>query len=65
MSSNDALIRKRGEFRTQASLSPGQKGTIKMYEQYGDDLFCVRYRYNRKLGIRIKTVELIVDVKKI
>lgn len=65
MSKNDALRRKRGEFRTAASLSPGQKGTIRMYEKYGDDLFCVRYRYNRKLGIRIKTVELIVDVKKI
>ena len=65
MSARDALRRKRGEFRTQASLTPGQKGTIKMYEQYGDDLFCVRYRYNRKLGIRIKTVELIVDVKKL
>jgi hypothetical protein len=36
-----------------------------MYEKYGDDLFCVRYRYNRALGIRIKTVELVVDVKKI
>jgi len=65
MSTNDALRRKRGEFRTQASLQPGQKGMIRMYEQYGDDLFCVRYRYNRKLGIHIKTVELIVDVKKI
>jgi len=65
MSTNDALRRKRGDFRTLASLSPGQKGTIRMFEQYGDDLFCVRYRYNRKLGIRIKTVELIVDVKKL
>jgi hypothetical protein len=65
MSINDAMTRKKGDFRTKASLNPGQKGTIKMYEQYGDDLFCVRYRYNRKLGVRIKTVELIVDVKKI
>lgn len=62
---NDAITRKRGDFRTKASLTPGQKGTLKMYEQYGEDLFCVRYRYNHKLGVRIKTVELIVDVKKI
>ena len=43
--------RKLGEFRTEASLSPGQKGTLRMYAQYGDDLFCVRYRFNRKLAI--------------
>jgi hypothetical protein len=53
----------KGDFKTKASLAPGQKGTLKMYEKYGDDLYCVRYRYNRELGIRIKTVELIVDIK--
>ena len=34
-----------------------------MYEKYGDDLYCVRYRYNKETGLRIKTVELIVDIK--
>jgi hypothetical protein len=60
-----ALLRKKGDYRAQASLAPGQKGTIKMYEKYGDNLFCVRYRYNKALGIRIKTVELIEDIKKL
>jgi hypothetical protein len=60
-----AFTRKKGDYKTKASLAPGQKGTIKMYEKYGDDLFCVRYRLNKILGVRIKTVELVVDVKKI
>jgi hypothetical protein len=59
-----SITRKKGDYKTKASLAPGQKGTLKMYEKYGDDLFCVRYRYNKALGIRFKTVELIVNVKK-
>jgi hypothetical protein len=46
------------------SLAVGQKGTAKEYEQYGNLLFCVRYRYNRKKKLRIKTVELVVDTVK-
>ncbi|MGH9891591.1 MAG: hypothetical protein ACREA0_06340, partial [bacterium] len=42
-------------------LKPGQNGTRKLLEQYGDRLVCVRYRYDRTHRRRYKTVELIVD----
>ena len=42
-------------------ISPGQKGTKKLHEQYGDRLFCVRYRYDRQRWKRYKTIELIVE----
>src|SRR2546428_5010931 len=40
---------------------PGQPGTKKLLQRYGDDLICVRYRYDEERGERIKTVELAVD----
>jgi hypothetical protein len=46
-------------------LKPGQKGTKALVEKYGDDLVCVRYRYDEKSRTRIKTVELIVDRKEL
>ena len=42
-------------------LKPGQKGTKHLFEQYGDKLLCVRYRYDEKRQVRIKTVEIIVS----
>jgi len=44
-------------------LKPGQKGTKKLAEEYGDALVCVRYRYDEVKRIRFKTVELIVESK--
>lgn len=44
-------------------LFPGQKGTKRLVEQYGDALLCVRYRTDEKRGLRLKTVELIVGEK--
>lgn len=44
-------------------LKPGQKGIKALLEQYGDKLLCVRYRYDQKRQVRIKTVELIVSEK--
>jgi hypothetical protein len=41
-------------------LLPGQPGTKKLFEQYGSDLVCVRYRYDSERGLKLKTVELIV-----
>lgn len=46
------------------SLHVGAKGTLAEYEKYGDDLLCVRYRYNKEKKIRIKTVELIEMISK-
>jgi hypothetical protein len=47
--------------RAQVTLQPGQKGTKKLRDQYGDRLLCVRYRYDAVGQRRLKTVELIVD----
>ena len=46
--------------KARRKLLPGQPGTKKLLEQYGDDLVCVRYRYDSKRKLKIKTVELIV-----
>jgi hypothetical protein len=48
---------------TRLKLKPGQKGTKALVEKYGDDLVCVRYRYDEASRIRIKTVELIIEKK--
>jgi hypothetical protein len=42
-------------------LKPGQKGTRRLVEKYGDALLCVRYRFDELRGVRIKTAEIIVD----
>jgi len=44
-----------------SKLLPGQKGTKSLVEQYGDALFCVRYRYDEQSRTRLKTVELIIE----
>ncbi|MEW6131480.1 MAG: hypothetical protein AB1757_30910 [Acidobacteriota bacterium] len=45
------------------SLKPGQGGTKRLLESYGERLLCVRYRYDREKQKRYKTVELIVEEK--
>jgi hypothetical protein len=47
--------------KTRVNLKPGQKGTKRLVEQYGDALVCVRYRYDAKMHKQYKTVELIVS----
>jgi len=44
-----------------ATLKPGQNGTRQLLAKYGDQLVCVRYRYDKSRHKRLKTVELIVD----
>jgi hypothetical protein len=46
---------------TRLTLKPGQKGTRKLVAQYGDQLVCVRYRYDPQKKKRYKTVEIIVE----
>lgn len=58
------MIRDKSDWKTRSSYAVGQKGTAKPYEQYGDKLFCVRYRYNAKKKLRIKTVEIVIDTVK-
>ena len=43
---------------------PGQRGTLKLVEHYGDRLVCVRYRYDAKAGMRYKTAEIILEEAK-
>jgi len=50
---------------TRLKLKPGQKGTKALVKTYGDALVCVRYRYDEASRTRIKTVELIVEKKKL
>ena len=51
------------DMKSYAHLKPGQKGTRRLMEKYGDSLLCVRYRYDEKRGLRLKTVEIIVEAK--
>jgi hypothetical protein len=48
-------------WRTRLTLLPGANGTKKLVERYGERLVCVRYRYDRECGRRLKTVELIEE----
>lgn len=43
------------------TLTPGQKGTKRLLKEYGDQLVCVRYRYDKHRQKRLKTIELVVD----
>ena len=46
---------------TRLTLRPGQPGTRKLVEKYGERLVCVRYVYDTASGRRLKTVELVVE----
>jgi hypothetical protein len=48
----DAMFR---EMKTYAHLKPGQDGTKRLVEQYGDALLCVRYRFDETRGVKVKT----------
>ncbi|MDH5389276.1 MAG: hypothetical protein OEY06_12625 [Gammaproteobacteria bacterium] len=43
------------------TLQPGEMGTKRFLNEYGDQLVCVRYRINKQLQKRYTTVELIID----
>jgi hypothetical protein len=49
--------------KTHTNLKPGLKGTKRLVEQYGKVILCVRYRLDTIRGIRMKTVELVVEEK--
>ena len=46
---------------TTTTLKPGQKGTKRLAEKYGDRLVCVRYKTDQEIGRRYTTVELIEE----
>jgi len=39
------------------------KGTKQLVEKYGKSLLYVRYRYDENRGVRLKTVEIVVEEK--
>lgn len=47
--------------KTRLTLHPGQEGTRRLVEKYGDRLIVVRYRYDAVRKRRLKTVELIEE----
>lgn len=47
--------------RANKKILPGQPGTKKLLDKYGEKLVCVRYRYDDVRHKRIKTVELIEE----
>jgi hypothetical protein len=47
--------------KTRLTLKPGQRGTRKLVEEYGDRLLYVRYKYDAQRKRRIKSVEIIVE----
>ena len=42
-------------------VKPGDPGTKKLLNTYGDNLICVRYRYDAENNRMYKTVELIIE----
>jgi hypothetical protein len=51
------------DMKSRKHLKPGQNGTKRLVERYGDALLCVRYRYDEKRGVQLKTVEIVVEEK--
>ena len=51
------------DMKSYGHLKPGQKGTRRLVNTYGDALLCVRYRYDEIRGVRLKTAEVIVEEK--
>ena len=47
--------------RSKRKLKPGDPGTQKFLQRYGEDLVCVSYRYDAITERRFTTVELIVE----
>ena len=48
-------------FRTAKTIYPGQAGSKKWMQKYGDDLLCIRYKYDAENREKIKTVELLAE----
>jgi hypothetical protein len=46
---------------TTATLKPGQNGTKRLTDKYGERLVCVRYKYDEDKRKRYTTVKLIEE----
>jgi len=47
--------------QTRLTLRPGQSGTKKLVERFGERLIRVRYLYDERAGRRLKTIELVLE----
>jgi len=47
--------------RTRTTLQPGEKGTKRWTDEYGDQFVCLRYRYDHERRRKYKTIELVVE----
>ena len=56
-----AETEKVGHFRVVKKLAPTNRGAIKLREQFGETLICVRHRVDAKAKFRFTTVELLVS----
>lgn len=54
----------KGDWKVKQSIPAGHRGARRMFERFGEDLLCVRYRYDGN-GNRITTAEIIIDRAKI
>jgi hypothetical protein len=52
---------RRALMQARRTLTPGQKGAKKILERYGEQLACVRYRYDEQRRKRFTTIEIIVE----
>lgn len=43
------------------TMKPGDPGTRRQVERFGQELLCVRYRYDEERHERLTTVEIVVD----
>jgi hypothetical protein len=50
------------KLRVTKKLAPTNRGAIKLRQQFGDTLVCVRHRVDAQAKYRYTTVELLVDV---
>lgn len=58
---DDLTLEDKSRIAIGTTLRPGQKGTLALLKSYGEQLICVRYRYDKARGKRYKTVELIIE----
>jgi hypothetical protein len=49
--------------KSRLNLKPLQKGTKRLVERFGKMLLYVRYQYDEERGLRLKTVELVIEEK--
>ncbi len=49
-----------GQMRVIKKLTPSSRGAIKLAQQFGETLICVRHRVDTKAKFRYTTVELLV-----